>query len=160
MSIEKLYTDGQFLGYCKALAGSLGEDLYSEALLIVLESDIKHDNIAGYFKRTAFYLWINPRSEFNKKFRPKQIDKETLLAAQDDSINEEYLIKESIMKQLLDKTPENKRERFVTEVFREYLEKGSCRAIAEDTGINYVTISKTVRKFKNKIDEIYRHRNS
>ncbi len=45
------------------------------------------------------------------------------------------------------------------EVFREYLEKGTCKEIAEETGINYITIRKTVNKFKKKIDEIYRNSN-
>lgn len=159
MNIEKLYNDPQFKAYCKMLAGNLGEDLFSETLLVVMQADIKHGNIGGYFKKTAYYMWIAPNSKFNKMFRPKKIDITTLAAAQDDTLDEESEIKRAIMQQLLDKTPENKRERFVIEVFREYLEKGSYRKIAEETGISYRTIGKTVQKFKKRVDDIYKYCN-
>lgn len=156
MTSEDIYNDKQFINYCKKIAGGFGDDLFMETLIIYMEKPCTHENPAGYFKKIAWRIWALDRSNFNKKHRPKRIEYQTLINASDDSPNEMHVSKLKIMNELLEQPPKNKRDRFMKEIFREYLQVGSYRLISDSTGISYSVICKTVIKFKTKLDDIYK----
>jgi hypothetical protein len=153
---EQIFNDKQFINYCKKIAGSFGDDLFMECLIIYIENPCKHENPAGYFKKICWRTWALDRSKFNKKHRPKKIDKDVLINVWESSESKEIESKESIMNKILKEPPKDKRDRFVKEVFREYLALGSYRAIEENTGISYSVIAKAVSKFKRRVNDIYR----
>lgn len=161
MTIEEIYKDKQFLNYCIALGGkAYGEDLFMEVLLIYMESVIQHDNPAGYFKKTAYFIWANPRSKFNKKYRPQEVDADILDATWKQEEDIVYQEKLKIAEEILSKPAIDKRDNYINGVYKAYLEYGTYRKLEEASGVSVNCLYKAVMKFKDKVDVIHKRNNN
>jgi len=163
--IEEIIADKQILAVCKKVAGQtdLAFDLFNEIVLIFCEmpddklTKLYQDKL--YFKyyiiRTIYNTWFSRTSPFARKYSR---DRKTEEFTDDiEVVNDEIYNYESDLKLAKLERELNKMSWYDRRLFYEYLEAGSCRKLAEKTGIHFTSIYKTVKKvkeiLKNSVDD-------
>jgi len=150
--IKEIIKTNELKNYCYKIAGKFGDDLFQQTILEILENKTgiaKAEKPLAYAKRTAYFLFINPKTSFGKLYRPKEIDVERCIKTIYENNVDEY----EYIFEYLDKPPKDKREWFVKTIFKLYLETGSCRKLGHAIDINHTTIAQTIKRFKNQLTQ-------
>lgn len=171
--ITKIAKNKEYLTICRKITGGnlLYKDLFQEALIILLEYDnqkiidiYERGEIKFFITRIFIILYTKKTSPFNRKYIKYQSlgtnkhkfsgnrndDHSYDIEKDQDTEKKCTLIKEEL-KIENDDDPlwyENK-------LFLEFLAKGSIKKLAEDTQINYQSISSTIRKVRKRIKDKY-----
>jgi DNA-directed RNA polymerase specialized sigma24 family protein len=144
--------------YCKNIARGWGDDLYQHTMLIILtnKNTYQAEEPIAYAKRIAFNQWVNPKSTFNNEHKPKPICLHTyaMVYGVEPTHGNMYATE---VERYINEPATTKREWFIKRVWIEYVRAGSTRKLAHAVGINHNTIAKTIKTFKQIINERIEH---
>ncbi len=140
---KRLLNDASLRSLARKLAGDLHEDLIQEVALVICE---QNKDISDYFEFWCARTMINMTTKtgsFWRKYSPKQLDFEEVKFINDLEYNPEADEFWNELDDIFDKQEWYKRE-----MLRTYFECGSYRNVELCTGINHVSVYKTVKEAK------------
>jgi len=170
--ITKIAENKEYLAICRKITGGdpLYRDLFQETLLVLLEYDnqkiiniYRRGEIKFFITRIFIILYTKKTSPFNRKYLRYEypnpltggsqvlIEKDDYDFEQDDNTEKKC----ALIKQELGIENDDDPLWYENKLFLEFLAKGSIKKLAEDTQINYQSISSTIRKVRRRIKDKY-----
>jgi RNA polymerase sigma factor (sigma-70 family) len=151
VTIAQLATDPRLKAFARKYAGEYADDLVQDAVLILLQLEkgrIEEIHEQGSLRAYAQKIIYNIRHGNGKSETVTDIDHITGAEfdhIQDEPTNEPDPRIERTSKAL------QKLYWYDRDLFLLYSEMGSCREVARVTGINYVSIHRTIKKVKDEL---------
>jgi len=167
--LKALYMDKKIKSIAVNIAGHYADDLYQDSLLILMEYNkdkVKEAVNGGYLKNIFVRIMYNQFNYKNAKFhnihrKNAHLSVESFyddivnsIPNQESGINEEEQEQAVTFIQAKIATQTSENDSFNKELFKLYMELGSLRAVQKQTGINYQSINRAIKAFKQEaIDE-------
>lgn len=151
MTIAQLATDTRLKAFARKYAGEYADDLVQDAILILLQLEkgrIEQIHEQGSLRAYAQQIIYNIRHGNGKSETITDIEHITGAEfdhLQDEPTNEPDPRIERTAKAL------QKLYWYDRDLFLLYSEMGSCRQVAKATGINYISIHRTIKKVKDEL---------
>lgn len=151
MTIAELATDKKLKAFARRYAGEYADDLVQDAILILLQLEkgrVEQIHEQGHLRVYAQQIIYNIRHGNGKS--ETIVDIEHITGAEFDHIQDEET--SEVDPRI---NPTNKALQklywYDRDLFLLYSDMGSCRKVAEATGINYISIHRTIKKVKHEL---------
>lgn len=175
MNISELANDQSAKDFARMYAGEYADDIFQDALLVMLQlpkkkaEKIESDNATPYYFRQVIYNMSKSMFKNNRiadsSVVPLSYIEHQLVDETEKDINdiecegndiESFIVTDytniNLPSKAIDKL--NEMRWYDRDIFLLYSELGSLRKVEKQTGINYVAIQRTVKKVQNELRPI------
>ena len=162
--VEQIHREGKVLEMCKNIAKDLGDDLYQEWIMILLEHKTieaiyeKAGSTFNYFLvKIILNIYKDDARRFQKKFKPFEPLLKDVVAI--NTLGEKIKLEKTLASVEIAMTEidlehrVNKIYPLGGRLFDIYLKEGSIRKVATATNINRNHVDAEIRKFKKQVLE-------
>lgn len=153
MTIAQLATDARLKSFARKYAGDYADDLIQDAILILLQLEkgrVEEIHEKGSLRAYAQQIIYNIRHGNGKSETVTDI--EHITGSEFDHIQDEpYHEPETDPRFKAVNTKLKSMYWYDRDMFMLYCDMGSCRKVANATGINYLSIHRTIKKVKDEL---------
>jgi RNA polymerase sigma factor (sigma-70 family) len=151
VTIAQLATDTRLKAFARKYAGEYADDLIQDAILVLLQLEkgrVEQIHEQGSLRAYAQQIIYNIRHGKGKSETITDI--EHITGAEFDHIQDEQPIDPDPRTDILNKSLK-RLYWYDRDLFLLYSDMGSCRKVANVTGINYLSIHRTIKKVRNEL---------
>ncbi len=157
--VESIAKDKEYTNMCSKICPDYTDDLWQEALLILLEYD--KDKLIGIYKNGRLKFFVckilmnqahSSTSPFHKKYRMREDLYVSDITYESYDFSKDKLI-DNCLSEISIYGAENDNNWYRSELFKLYMQEGSMRKLSNKTGIPVMSIQRSLNEFKTDIKQ-------